>query len=220
MSDLSYRIKSSEELLAFVLDITVDDATKMLKEAGNVFNITKRMDIPERFGVTPQQIAKLSAAIVLSDKGRLASDLRKDMTQAEKIAANFADLRVLDHEELWVAFLDYSGKMLRRDLLSQGDDNHTAAPPHFIARNAIMCNADMVILVHNHPSGDCNPSEGDIAVTMMVDEHLKAINVRLLDHVIVGNGGYYSFTENKILSRVLKPQEPTDTNGLLPWDPV
>ena len=216
MSNLEYKIKSSEELLSFVLDIAVEDARAMIKEAGSVFNIPKRPDIPARFGITELQVAKLSAAIVLSDKARLESDMREDMSQGEKIAANFADLRVLAHEELWVLFLNYDGKMLRRDLLSKGDDNHTAAPPHFIAPNAIPSNADMVALGHNHPDGNCNPSEADIQVTHIVKEHLDAINIRLLDHIIIGNGSYYSFTENKVISRTFKKD---NNNGLLPWDP-
>ncbi|MGH9428455.1 MAG: hypothetical protein ACRD2L_19385, partial [Terriglobia bacterium] len=70
-NDLEFRIRSQPELLALVLDIDVEKAEQILQEAGNVWRIAHRVDIPDRFGLTHQQIMKLSAALVLSDKGRL-----------------------------------------------------------------------------------------------------------------------------------------------------
>lgn len=198
-NDLQFRIRTQPELLALVLNIDEGKAEEMLNEAGNVFQIPQRVDFPARFGITQHDMMRLSAALVLADKGRLSSDLRKEMTQGEKIAANFADLRVIGHEELWIVYLNDQGKMLRRERISQGDEAQTTAPLHLIARNAVLCGAKAVVVVHNHPEGKVMPSEPDLASTMKLAQYLSAINVTLLDHVIVGTGTYYSMRERKIL---------------------
>jgi len=200
MSAYSYAISSSEELLAALLEIPVEQATEMIKEAGTIYNIPKRSDIPARFGVPAHIVQRLSIAIALADKARLSSDLRCQLTQAEKIAANFAELRTLDHEQLWIVYLNHENKMLRRELISKGDDMQTTMPTSFICRNAIMCNASYVIMVHNHPDGEIlGASDGDRACTAALKAALETIGVRLLDHVIVQNGSYFSFAESKMI---------------------
>jgi DNA repair protein RadC len=199
-TDLTFQIRSQRELLSAVLEIDVDVADQLLKEAGTVFNIPKRMDIPKRYGIPEQSIMKLGAALALANKGRLSTDLRKRMTQGEKIAANFAELGTLAHEELWVAYLNDQGKMLRKEAISRGDDQQTGAGLNLIVRNAVHCNAYHVLLAHNHPDGDhVGFSEPDVHTTLELAKRLAVLGIGLLDHVIVHNGSYMSMREEKIL---------------------
>lgn len=68
-----------------------------------------------------------------------------------------------------------------------------------IARNALLSGAAGVIMIHNHPSGDTSPSKEDVEATMNVKRALKVLGMQLLDHVIVGACGYYSFAEGGLL---------------------
>ncbi len=158
------------------------------------------MDLPKRFGIPEINVVRLGAAIALSDKGRLSGDLRKTMTQGEKIAANFADLRTLAHEELWVAYLNDEGKMLRKEAISRGDDTQTTGGLNLICRNAVHCNAYYVVLVHNHPDGSAvGASENDVHTSLELQNRLGQLGITLLDHVIVHNGSYFSLKEEGLL---------------------
>ncbi|MEJ2253312.1 MAG: JAB domain-containing protein, partial [Nitrospirota bacterium] len=68
--------------------------------------------------------------------------------------------------------------------------------PREVVKGALLTNAVSVILVHNHPSGDLNPSENDIVVSASIAQACQTVDVELFDHVIIGKDDYYSFAEN------------------------
>jgi len=69
--------------------------------------------------------------------------------------------------------------------------------PREVFKSAIKESANAVILVHNHPSGESDPSEEDIKITKVLFKSGELLNIKVLDHVIIGNDGYYSFNEKK-----------------------
>ncbi len=83
--------------------------------------------------------------------------------------------------------------------ISQGGTYFTITDIKIIAKYAIETLADKVILVHNHPSGDCKPSEEDKKITKKLYEALNLFDIELLDHIIVSENNYFSFEENGLI---------------------
>jgi DNA repair protein RadC len=108
-------------------------------------------------------------------------------------------LQDLDHEEFWVVYLNRSNKILHREKMSQGGINGTVTDIRIILRVALEYKASGLIICHNHPSGNLNPSESDTRITQKVKEAGNIFDVQLLDHIIVSEKEYYSFADNGIL---------------------
>lgn len=105
----------------------------------------------------------------------------------------------LTEEHLYALYLDTKSKLISRELISKGDLKTTTFNVNNILRIGLMLNANGVILVHNHPSGESRPSDADLDVTSKISNALKLVSLVLLDHIIIGAGNYYSFFDNKRL---------------------
>ncbi|MDQ7758995.1 DNA repair protein RadC [Xanthomonas sontii] len=103
------------------------------------------------------------------------------------------------HEVFGVVFLDSQHRAITFDALFQGTINQAAVYPRVIVKRAMDLNACAVILVHNHPSGVSQSSDADRALTERICASLGLIDVRVLDHVIVGSGTPFSFAEAGLL---------------------
>ena len=106
-----------------------------------------------------------------------------------------SEIQDLDREVLCAIFLNSANKPICCNFVSIGTLNFTVASPREILKVAILVNAAGIILIHNHPSGDINPSEQDIKMTKKVNDACNIMEIKLLDHIIIGEG-YYSFREN------------------------
>ena len=91
-------------------------------------------------------------------------------------------------EQFRILFLDRKNVLIADEEQQEGTVDHVPVYPREVARRALELNASAVILVHNHPSGDPNPSQADIDMTLLVENALTAIGVTLHDHVIIGKG--------------------------------
>lgn len=109
------------------------------------------------------------------------------------------DLLNLSEEHLFCAYLNIKNRCLSKRLIAKGNLNVVYAQPREILRYALQENAVKLILAHNHPSGDLNPSEEDIIFTKRIIEAGKIIGLEILDHLIIGNGGYISLKEKKYI---------------------
>jgi DNA repair protein RadC len=94
-------------------------------------------------------------------------------------------------EHFWAMFLDTKGHIQRIELVTLGLLDQTVVHPREVFRPAIGCSAKSVILCHNHPSGDPEPSDKDIALTRRLIEAGKLLDVHVLDHVVLGEFGTY-----------------------------
>lgn len=97
------------------------------------------------------------------------------------------------HEEFHVLFLNHKYVLLADELQQKGTIDHAPVYPREVVKRALELGASGVIMVHNHPSGDVNPSKADIDITRQVQAALKPLNIALYDHVIVGKNAHYSF---------------------------
>lgn len=104
-----------------------------------------------------------------------------------------------DVEVFAVLFLDVQHRLLSCDEMFKGTLTQTAVYPREIVKQALAYNAAAVILVHNHPSGHCEPSTADRALTQTLQTALQLVDIRVLDHFIVGATASYSFTEHGLI---------------------
>ena len=104
------------------------------------------------------------------------------------------------YERLYCLYLDTKNRVIGVEMVSQGTLNASLIHPREVFRGANLQNAHAFILVHNHPSGDVEPSNADKQVTNLLKEASAIIQIDLLDHVIVGaDSGWYSFRERGLL---------------------
>ena len=102
-------------------------------------------------------------------------------------------------EQFRVLFLDNRNRLLADEPQSRGTVNHTPVYPREVVKRALELHATALILVHNHPSGDPTPSRDDIAMTKAIAQAADALSVTLHDHVIIGNGRWFSFRREGLL---------------------
>ena len=105
-------------------------------------------------------------------------------------------LKDADREYLLVISVDARSKPLAVEIVSIGTVNASLAEPREIFNHSILNNAAGIILVHNHPSGDCEPSREDRRLTKRIEKCGELLGIEMYDHVIIGEG-YYSFRENR-----------------------
>lgn len=194
------------ELLAMLLggnpDKAAEQARKIMEAVGGLRGLGKMLvsDLCA-LGCTERQAATVMAAVhigirrslsVIDDRPRIASS--RDAFNC--IAALLADL---PHEEFWILLLNRANEVTDRVRVSVGGINGTVADMKVIFREAVLRRASGVIFVHNHPSGNLQPSSADVDLTRKGKEAGKALEVTLLDHLIISERGYYSFADEGII---------------------
>ncbi len=105
----------------------------------------------------------------------------------------------LRDEQFRMVYLNAKNEMLHDEIIQEGTVDQTAVYPRKIVERALAAGAVSVILVHNHPSGDPDPSAHDRRLTEALVAATKLLSIRVHDHIIIGRYGYYSFAENGVL---------------------
>ncbi len=108
----------------------------------------------------------------------------------------FPVLADCQNEECWVIFLNQAAKIIKKKRISMGGITSTSVDIRVILKEALLCNATSMVLCHNHPSGNIQPSIEDDRLTQSLYNAGKTLNIRLLDHVIVTNGNYFSYADD------------------------
>jgi len=145
----------------------------------------------------------LSAASKIAEKRlkRLSSPVTS-VDQAKLVTKQYL-AHLVGHspaEQFVALWVDTRHATIAVDILFNGTNNAANVYPREIVRRALDLNAAGVILAHNHPSGDINPSQADISITRTVQNALQVIYCKVLDHIVVaGNGATYSFAENNLI---------------------
>ena len=116
----------------------------------------------------------------------------------EAVNILYPDLRNLDHEEAWVIFLNADNKVICKEMVTKGTLTSTPLDARVVLKRSLMNNAASIILAHNHPSGNPYPSESDIKQTKTLRSACDLLSVNLLDHIIVSEESYFSFTDSVI----------------------
>jgi DNA repair protein RadC len=108
-------------------------------------------------------------------------------------------LRNLNYEVFRVLFLDKKHQLIEDELLGIGENDYVAVSSKAIAKKALLLNASSIILMHNHPAGELKPSNADIKTTNEIILALKNLEIKILDHLIIGGSGYFSFREEGLI---------------------
>lgn len=123
---------------------------------------------------------------------------RLDFSSPDSIAEYYMeDMRYLDREQLVLVMLDSKCRMIKDCVISVGTVNASLVSPREIFAEALRCNAVSIVLLHNHPSGDCTPSRNDIAVTTKISKVGDIMGINLIDHIIIGDNKYTSLKEKE-----------------------
>jgi DNA repair protein RadC len=160
---------------------------------------------PEQVCATPglgeAKYAQLAAALEMGRRFLAEKLARGAALESTDDTRRFlqAQLRDRPYEVFCCLFLDNRHRVLTFEELFRGTLNGTAVYPREIVKRALALNAAAVILVHNHPSGVAEPSRADELLTARVREALSLVEVRLLDHLVVGDGEIVSFAERGLL---------------------
>lgn len=181
----------------------LDIAQELLSSAGGrlteLLGRTPRK-LMEHKGIGEARAVTITAALELGRRFMAeASAQRTAITSPEDVCRRMLPLlKGLDHEECWVLFLNRANHVTRQERLTSGTVDATLIDAKRVLRSAIEQQSKAVILVHNHPSGSPLPGEADIRETRQLQMALKAFNIALFDHVILSDGAYYSFQEERI----------------------
>ncbi len=127
--------------------------------------------------------------------------LNSDPVSSPEDVINFSRIHLAGRsdENLMTVFVNSKNKVTGYEIISEGTVDIAVVYPRKIIKKALEKNANGVILVHNHPSGDPEPSGEDINLTRSVKDAAKSMDIRMLDHIIVGKNGYISFLDKGIL---------------------
>ncbi|GHU16087.1 DNA repair protein RadC [Alphaproteobacteria bacterium] len=124
----------------------------------------------------------------------------ESISSSDQVASYYASLLGNEkREQLRIMFLNNKNKLIADDILQIGTVNHTAIYPREIIQRALEYGASAMIMIHNHPSGDPQPSRQDIIVTKMIKDVAQKLDILLLDHLIIGKNGNKSLKEMGII---------------------
>jgi DNA repair protein RadC len=163
---------------------------------------SRAIALPPRDPLAPPRLrheeAVIGAALAIIEDRMRVETSAFDRPQAVKDYLRL-HLAGLDRESFGVMFLDVRHRLIAFEVLFEGTLSHTAVHPREVARRALQLNAAAVILAHNHPSGVAEQSRADELLTVAIRQALALLDVRVLDHVIVGGNSAMSFAERGLL---------------------
>lgn len=201
---------SDADLLAIIIKTgtkdksAVDIAQEILSgRHGNLLNLYEMSydELIQVSGIGQIKAIQLKAVAELSmriSKAKRARSIR--MNTPVTIADYYMEqMRHLPQEVVICAYFDVKSRFLGDKFISKGSLSSSVVDISSVMRTALEKNASKIVLLHNHPSGDCTPSKDDIAVTDRLAEGSRIFSIELCDHIIIGDNEYYSFYENKII---------------------
>ncbi len=193
---------SEEELLAIIINSGTTEcsalelAKQIIHKAGGVRGLADiTMDeLMSIKGIGESKATKIYAAFELSRRiSKSKSILRYVIGSPESVADIYMEeLRYQKKELVKLLILDTKGAIVGDVLLSEGSLNSSIVHPREVFKEAIIRSANRLVLIHNHPSGDPEPSAQDIQLTNRLTEAGRLIGIELLDHIIIGDGEYSS----------------------------
>lgn len=201
---------SNSELLAILIQngsrksSALDLGKEVLKLArdnlGELGKLSAR-ELMKIDGIGMAKAVMIMAALELGRRRQAISPLGKTVVSGSMDIAHFlqARLRDLRHEVFGVLFLNRANKINHFEIVSEGGITGTVADPRIILRKALETDAVSLILCHNHPSGSLKPSRADELLTEKIKEAASYLDIRVLDHIIVSDDGYYSFADEGLL---------------------
>lgn len=200
---------SDAELLAVFLRVgvagksAVDLGRDMLSQFGSLNRLfsARMKDFSAINGLGPAKYAQLQAVLELARRSLKEELHESDSLSSPKAVKDYLrhSLGNKPHEAFAVLFLDVKNRLIASEELFRGTLTRTSVHAREVVKSALAHNAAGVILAHNHPSGNCEPSAADQTLTKLLKEALELVDVRVLDHIVVSAQESYSFAEHGLI---------------------
>jgi len=201
---------SDAELIAILIGSgtggmsAVDLAKKILSTYSNDLNELGRISIKDLMkfkGIGEAKAITILSALELGRRRQMTQVKVKPKITCSQDAYNcvYPVMEDLKHEVFKILLLNRNNRVTKIETVSVGGVAGTVVDPKIIFKKALDEQASSIILAHNHPSGNLNPSQQDIAVTKKLMEAGKTLEINILDHLIISNQGFYSFLDEGLL---------------------
>ncbi|MFA6136303.1 MAG: DNA repair protein RadC [Candidatus Paceibacterota bacterium] len=196
---------NNSELLAILLGTgtkgtnVVELANKILKKfSGDYLAKAQFKELKNTFGLGSAKACEIVACFEL---GRRLLKGKKSVLilSPQEVWHELRDIRNNKKEHFVVFYLDTRNQEIKRKIISIGTLNANLVHPREVFEPAVKYSAAQIIVAHNHPSGDTDPSQEDMDITKRLVETGKILDIEVLDHVIVSKTGYFSFKEKKLI---------------------
>ena len=201
---------SHSELIAILLQngtrqkSAVELAKEILQLGSNNLSELGRLSIKELMkikGIGEAKAITIAAALELGRRRQASAILDKPVITDSGSIARYLQALLKDHdrEVFVVLFLNQANKINHMEIISRGGITGTVADPRVILKRALEEDAVSIVLCHNHPSGSLKPSRADEALTQKIKEAARYFDIRVADHVIVSEAGFFSFADQGLL---------------------
>jgi DNA repair protein RadC len=185
-------------------ETAVDLAKRVLSSQENNLDALGKMSVRELMefkGIGEAKAIGLIAALELGRRRKASSPQKRTRISGSQDVFDevYPVMADLPHEEFWILLLNRANEVVGRNNLSKGGVSGTVVDAKMIFKMAIEKLASAIILAHNHPSGNLRPSQADISLTNKIRDAGNILDIPVLDHLIIGNGAYYSFKDEGIL---------------------
>ena len=203
-------VLTDAELIAILLRTgtaeksAIDIASEMTADGGlykRLAGITRLNELTNIKGLGQAKAATVLAALEIGRRIASAKPIEKIHLSCPQDVADFLmpRLRYAAKEQFVVILLNGKNKVIGTEVVSEGSLSSSIVHPREVYAPAILHHAAAIMVAHNHPSGDPKPSFEDEEVTRMLSRSGKVLGIPMIDHVIIGDGNYYSFLENEAL---------------------
>ncbi len=200
------RALTDAELIAILIgsgsrdESAVDLSKRILRHYGNDLNKLAKASIHELSEFKGIGEAKAISIIAALEIGRRRGETEStpiEVITGSKDAYNLMRRHLVDltHEEFWIIMLGRGYKIINKEMVSKGGFSHTVVDPKVIFGTALLHKASSIVLVHNHPSGSLKPSHDDVTLTKGLVAAAKILELKIADHIIITDGGYYSMAD-------------------------
>lgn len=201
---------SNGELIAILIgsgnskESAVDLSRRILKDNNdNLIELSKLSinDLMKYKGIGEAKAVSIAAALELGRRRRFSEALEKPVIKNSQMAFEcfYPQLSDLNHEQFWIMLLNSANKVIKLEKIGVGGLAGTTADPKKIFKSALENNAVSVMLCHNHPSGNVIPSNADKKITDNLIKAGQFLEIKILDHIIIGNDNYFSFADEGLL---------------------
>lgn len=206
MASLGAETLSNAELLAILIgsgstkESAVELMKRILADCNNNLNTLGKRNINDLCvynGIGEAKAISILAACELGKRRQMETpEERPDLGTATRIYNHMRPvMQDLDVEEFWVLLLNQHYRLIKKIRISHGGITETAVDIRIIIREAVLANATILAVCHNHPSGNISPSRQDDELTRSIKRACELMRIHFLDHVIVTDGQYYSYHE-------------------------
>ena len=207
LRDKGTQALSNAELLAILIGSgtsgvsAVELMQKILKACNNNLNTLGKMTIQELCaynGIGEAKAITILAACELGKRRQIETpEERPDLGTATRIYNHMHPvMQDLDVEEFWVLLMNQHYRLIKKVRISRGGITETAVDVRIIIKEAVLVNATILAVCHNHPSGNLKPSSQDDELTKGIKRACELMRIHFLDHVIITDGHYYSYHES------------------------